>query len=128
LGWIQRYERIGNTGIVCLKRGISCPTLRKWLNRYEHYDVDGLNAMSRQPHSSPAAKVFPKLEKMILEMRKTRKLGHRRLCNELNRLHDVSLSIATILNVLRKHDEPYLQKKRHYRKKTRCYSRTVPGD
>lgn len=61
-------------------------------------------------------------------MRKTRKLGHRRLCNELKRLHDISLSIATIHNVLRKHHEPYLQKKPHYRKKTRRYSRPVPGD
>jgi len=43
-------------------------------------------------------------------MCQTRKLGYRRLCNELKRLHDVSLSVATIHKTLRKHDEPYLQK------------------
>ena len=128
LRWIQLYERIGNAGIACFKCGISRPTLRKWLKRYERYGIDGLKTVSRRPHTSPAAKVTSELEKLILEMRKTRKLGHRRLCNELKRLHDVSISIATIHRVLRKHDEPYLQKKRHYRKKTRRYSRPIPGD
>jgi len=67
--WIQLYERIGHAGIVCLKYGISLPTLRKWLKRYERCGgIDGLKAMSRRLHNSPASKVTPELEKLILEM------------------------------------------------------------
>ena len=62
---------------------ISRPTLRKWLRRYEHCGINGLKAVSQRPHTSPGTKVTPEQEKLTLEMRQTRKLGHRRLCNEL---------------------------------------------
>lgn len=39
LSWIKVYKKVGNAGVVCLKCGISRPTLRKWVRRYES---DGL--------------------------------------------------------------------------------------
>ena len=39
---VQLYEELGNAGIVCLRRGISRPTLRKWWTRYQEKDIDGL--------------------------------------------------------------------------------------
>jgi len=50
LKWIQLYDKFGNAGIVCLKCGISRPTLRKWLRRYERDGIDGLRDESRRPH------------------------------------------------------------------------------
>ncbi|NTW70329.1 MAG: helix-turn-helix domain containing protein [Chlorobiaceae bacterium] len=127
LRWIQLYERIGSAGIVCRKCGISRPTLRKRLQRYTSHGVDGLNDISKRPHSSPSRKVKPEHEVLILDLRKSRKLGHRRIVHELKRLHDLSLSVATIHKVLARHNEKYLHLKRHYRKKYCRYSRLVPG-
>ncbi|MGZ5802025.1 MAG: helix-turn-helix domain-containing protein, partial [Burkholderiaceae bacterium] len=42
LRWIQLYEELGNAGIVCLKCGISRPTLRKWWKRYQQQGIFGL--------------------------------------------------------------------------------------
>lgn len=42
LRWVHRYEELGNAGVVCLCRGISRPTLRKWWRRYQELGIDGL--------------------------------------------------------------------------------------
>jgi hypothetical protein len=42
------------------------------------------------------------LEALILDFRKKRKLGARRIQNELKRLHDISLSLAATHEVLRR--------------------------
>lgn len=108
LRWIQMYERIGSAGIVCRKCGISRPTLRKWLKRYKALGNEGLNDASRRPHSCPRTKVKSEHEVMILDLFKSRKLGHRRIVHELKRLHELSLSVATIHKVLAKYNEQYL--------------------
>ena len=43
-------------------------------------------------------------EEMILNMRRQRRLGVKRLRNELRRLHDLALSPATIHRVLVRHE------------------------
>jgi hypothetical protein len=48
--------------------------------------VSGLQKESRRPKTSPNRKIFPEHEGLIAELRK-RKLGHRRIQNELLRLH-----------------------------------------
>lgn len=126
--WIQLFQKLGNAGIVCLKCGISRPTLRKWLKRYELNGIEGLREESKRPRSSPASKVTTEYENIIIDMRKTRKLGHRRICTELQRLHGISLSVATVHKILKRHNEQYLQRKREYRKKIHRYNRPVPGD
>jgi len=128
LRWIELYKKYGNSGTVCLKCGISRPTLRKWLRRYEKLGLEGLKGLSRRPHRSPARKVTENHEKLILSLRKERKLGPRRICTELRRLHQVNLSIATIYKVLQKNDVSVLDRKRAYRKGKRRYSRPIPGD
>ncbi|MDQ2805228.1 MAG: helix-turn-helix domain-containing protein, partial [Pseudomonadota bacterium] len=53
--WINAYQGCRDAGAVCRRFGVSRPTLRKWLRRY---DVEaGLSARSCRPHRSPAAKV-----------------------------------------------------------------------
>lgn len=99
--------------MVCRRCGISRPTLRKWLRRYNQGGEAALFEKSRKPNSSPATKVFAQQENTILTLRKERKLGVRRIQSELNRLHNLSLSLATMHKVLRRHKIPYLQKKRY---------------
>jgi len=127
LKWVQLYEELGNAGIVCLRCGISRPTLRKWWIRYQEKGIDGLQEESRRPKSSPAQKVQSVHEQLISDLRK-RKLGHRRIQNELNRLHNISLSTATIHKVLARLNKQYLKHKRTFRKHAIRYSRPVPGD
>ena len=128
LGWIKLHEEVRDAGIVCRRCGISRPTLRKWLKRYEEKGLEGLLDLSRKPHHSPGAKVKIDQEDIILKLRQERKLGVRRLQSELKRHHDFSLSLATIHKVLKKKNMPYLQKKRYYRKQAKRYNCKLPGE
>lgn len=127
LRWVQLYEELGNAGIVCLRCGISRPTLRKWWHRYQEQGIAGLQEESRRPKTSPARKVQAAHEVLISDLRE-RKLGHRRIQNELRRLHDFQLSTATIHKVLERLKKPYLHHKRVFRKQFIRYSRPTPGD
>lgn len=127
LRWVQLYEELGNAGVVCLKCGISRPTLRKWWQRYQEHGVAGLQEESRRPKTSPNRKVFLEQEKLIAELR-NRQLGHRRIQNELVRLHGLSFSTATIHKALDRLSKPLLNRKRAFRKIVTRYSRPIPGD
>jgi transposase InsO family protein len=127
-GWIRLYEEIGNAGIVCRRCGISRPTLRKWWQRYRTEGAAGLATRSSRPHCSPGRKVFQQEEALILELRRGRRLGIKRLRNELIREHALKLALDTIHKVLVRHGERYLKRRPLRRKGTRRYSRPVPGD
>lgn len=127
LKWIELYEETKNAGLVCRRCGISRPTLRKWLNRYKESGLDGLQDVSKRPHTSPSAKINPQIEEWILSLRKERKLGARRIQNELLREHSVQLSLASIHKVLTRHDvKPivFQRKKKDFIR----YQRPIPGD
>ena len=42
LAWVKEYHKVKHAGRVCLKYGISRPTLRKWLKRYNDSGFSGL--------------------------------------------------------------------------------------
>jgi transposase len=128
LKWVVLYEKVKDAGIVCRRCGISRPTLRKWLKRYNEGGAEALQEISRRPHTSPRTKVKTGEEEIILELRNKRKLGARRIQGELKRLHNISLSLATIHKILNKHNVPFLQKKRHYRKTAKRYNCKLPGE
>lgn len=50
--WVKLYETIGNAGAVCLRCGITSPTLTKWGKRFKESGIDGLSELSRRPHKS----------------------------------------------------------------------------
>ena len=127
LGWVQLYKETQNAGLVCRRCGISRPTLRKWIRRYKANGIDGLKSQSRRPHHSPNTKVGDEEKTLILKIRKTRKLGARRIQNEIFRLHDLSLSLATIHKVLSTNKVKPLVKRRRKAEYKR-YSRPIPGD
>lgn len=83
LGWVKLYEEIGVMRVVCRRCGITEVTLRKWLRRYQAEGEAGLEDRSKRLHSSPYRKVFAEQEELILKLRLERKLGIKRLRNEL---------------------------------------------
>ncbi len=128
LSWVEAYGRLKDAGAVCRRFGISRPTLRKWLSRFEAEGAPGLCPRSRAPHHSPAAKVGPAETVLILELRRTRHLGVKRLRHELYRLHGLQLSPATIHKTLVRHALNVLPRRKRDRHKPRRYSRPTPGD
>jgi transposase len=128
LKWVRLFEEYGDAGKVCLKCGISRPTLRKWAKRYSEYGIDGLKDQSRKPQRSPNTKVDSSIEKMILDYRNKRKLGARRLQIELQRNEGVKLSLATVHKVLKRNNCKPLSGKRVKERKLIRYSRPVPGE
>ena len=127
LAWVELYQETQDAGLVCRRCGISRPTLRKWWKRYLESGLSGLESHSRRPHNSPNRKIGTKEEQIILLLRKTRNLGARRLQTELQRLHNLSFSLATIHKVLKRHQvKPLIRirKKSDYIR----YERPIPGD
>jgi transposase InsO family protein len=128
LGWIGLHEQVGNAGLVRRRCGIARPTLRRWWRRYQAEGEAGLEARSRRPHRSPGRKVLAEQEELILRLRRERKLGIKRLRNELVRRRGLKLALDTIPKVLVRHGENRLERPRLKRKGTKRYSRPVPGD
>jgi transposase InsO family protein len=129
LVWVRVYGRTGHAGVTCRRCGISRPTLRKWWCRYQADGIEGLVDRSRRPHRSPGRKVLAVEEQRIITLRRERKLGIKRLRNELYRLYDIRFSIDTIHKVLSRHGLNRLKRPRFVRKRSRKrYARPVPGD
>ena len=104
--WMEAYEATKNAGAVCARFRISRPTLRKWWGRYKLSGPKGLEDTSRRPASSPNKKVFEREEALILDLRKSQRLGVHRLKQELHRRNGIDLSAETILKVLKRAGEP----------------------
>jgi transposase InsO family protein len=128
LQWVEAYRALGDAGAVCRRFGISRPTLRKWLRRYEVDGEAGLRAHSRRPHHSPGSKVGQAEEDAIVKLRRDRRLGVRRLRSELRRLNGLILSATTIHKVLVHHELGSLPGRRRGRHQPKRYSRPIPGD
>lgn len=127
LTWVNLFLETNNAGYVCRRCGISRPTLRKWVNRYNKLGIDGLTDQSKRPKNSPKIKLTTEIESRILDLRKKRNLGVRRIQTELIRLYDIRLSIASVHKVLIKHKvKPIKRLKR--KKAFKRYQRPIPGD
>jgi transposase InsO family protein len=128
LGWVKLYQQTGDAGLVCRRCGISRPTLRKWWRRFQAEGEAGLVSRSPRPHRSPRRKVFAREEALILDLRRTCKLGIKRLRNALIREHGLRLALETIHKVLVRHGANRLNPPRLRRKGRKRYSRPIPGD
>ena len=97
------------------------------MQRYREAGEAGLVSRSRRPARSPAQRVFERERALILSLWRERKLGVRRIQNELRCHHDLSLSLDSIHQVLVTNRMPPLV--RPARRKTRHqYARLIPGD
>lgn len=125
--WIKIYEQTGHAGLTCLRCGISHPTLRKWWKRYLEKGEEGLTEQTRRPHHSPKRKINEKLTTLVMDLRRTRNIGARRLQCELLLNHDIGLSLGTIHKILTISEaKPLLKqgKKSHWRR----YEASLPGE
>jgi transposase InsO family protein len=125
--WVKLYLETQDAGYVCRRCGISRPTLRKWYRRYQQEGEKGLINQSTRPHSSPNQKINQQHIDWIVEFRKQRNLGARRIQSELFRLHDCHLSLASIHKVLTSQHVKPLKKLRR-KKEFKRYQRPIPGD
>jgi len=128
MAWIRLYDRVGVAGVVCRRCGVSRPTLRKWLRRYERGGLEALVSRSRRPHSHPGSRIDRQIEATIVDMRMNRRFGVRRLQCELLRQHDIHLSLASIHKVLVRNELSRLAPNPPWRHHTKRYSRPIPGD
>jgi len=126
LTWVQMYLTTSNAGLTCRRCGISRPTLRKWVGRFQTDGLDGLHELSRRPKRSPGRKIFAEQEEWILELRRERRLGARRLQHELERLHSFHLLLASIHQVLSRNNTKRLRGRK--RKRQNRYERPIPGE
>lgn len=100
LKWIKLYQETQNAGLVCLRNGISRPTLRKWWSKFQKQGLGGLRIQSKRPNNSPNKKISPQIESTILTLRKSRNLGARKIQSELLRNHQLKIGLVTIHKVL----------------------------
>jgi transposase InsO family protein len=127
LTWVRLYHETGDAGYVCRHCGISRPTLRKWLERYEAAGEDGLRDQSKRPRTLARQKISSTEEEWLLALRNERGLGVRRIQHELRRLHQFTVSLSTIHAILARHDLSRLRAKRT-RHQPKRYEKAVPGE
>ena len=126
LRWVRMLQETGNAGLVCLRCGISRPTLRKWVRRYKAHGEEGLVSVSRRPHCSPNRKLTEPDRANILRLRQEGN-GARRIQTELRLFEQTEFSLATIHKVLTAAKvKPLIKPKRS--QKPQRYSRPIPGD
>lgn len=126
LRWMRMYHETGNAGRVCARCGISRPTLRKWLCRYQEDGEAGLQSQSRRPLRSPNRKVSEADRATILQLRAERKSAWR-IQNELRLYEQRELSLTTIHKISSAPGvKPLIRSRRPAQPKRD--SRPVPGD
>jgi transposase InsO family protein len=127
LRWVEMFQKVGNASLVCLRCGISRPTLRKWVQRYREHGLDGLAGTSRRPHNSPATKTSQQVLEWISELRQ-RGLGSRRIQSELSRSYNFHVSRPTIDKALQTLPQRPRLRRPPMRKGTRRYAKEIPGE
>lgn len=69
LKWVRLYFSSGNAGLTCRRCGISRPTLRLWVRRFQAHGEAGLVGLSKRPKRSPRQKLFQAERALILSLR-----------------------------------------------------------
>jgi len=127
LRWVELYQKHRNYCLVSLKSGVSRPTLRKWVARYEQSGLAGLTSQSRRPKTSPIKRIGDRERNWILALRH-RRLGSRRIQSELDRTHGFQISRTTIDKILANSGSVPLLRPSRKRKSITRYARQIPGE
>jgi hypothetical protein len=102
LRWVELFLRIENYSVVCQKRDISRPTLRKMGPALSRTGADDLSAASRKPKSPPGAKILDQTADGFAVCAVV--TWGREEFSEPKRVHDFDVSRTTIEKVLRAMD------------------------
>ncbi|GAA4298430.1 IS481 family transposase [Aestuariibaculum suncheonense] len=98
----------------------------RWLKRYEESGVLGLSDKSRCPKTLAHTKITEDIENQVLEIRRKRKWGSKRISTYLLR-KNLKISSMTVWRIFSKHKvQPIL--KRRKKSGYKRYSKETPGD
>ncbi len=102
LSWFKHFkEKSQNVAKTCRYFGINRHSYYLWYGRYLKQGVDGLCDRSRRPKTSPKA-TRPDIIKKILKLRRTRKLGPRKIARFFIKNYGIKISSKTIYLILLK--------------------------
>jgi len=127
LRWVELFEALKNSAIVCRRCRISRPTLRKWVERYRSDGLVGLSSRSKRPNTSPNVRISERERTWIVGLR-GRGLGSRRIQSELKRTHVFDVSRPTLEKVLKTLSPRRRLVRLLPRKGRKRYAKEVPGD
>ena len=127
LAWVRMHLETRDAGLTCRRCGISRPTLRKWVQRFQTNGEEGLTSRSTRPSRSPAQRIDKTVREAILELRRSKNIGARRIQIELGFTRDLWLSRTIIQRTLDCAGVKPLKRPRRPEKPKR-YNRPVPGD
>ena len=96
LGWVQMYQRTGDAGLTCRRCGIRAPRFASGIGGYLAEGEAGLHLRSRRPHRLRSSNVDGALRERILQLRRARNLGPKRIQAELLRHAGTRRSTPTI--------------------------------
>ena len=125
--WVSTYQESGDAGLTCRRCGISRPTLRKWLRRFEQGGLSALETRSSRPLTSPHRKVNDQMLATIVGLRDAKNIGARRIQIEMGLSKQEWLSRTIIQRAL---DRAQVRKLRRPKRpeEPKRYARPVPGD
>jgi transposase InsO family protein len=98
---VRRYQAGWPVAHIAAAMGISRKCVRTWLTRHAGEGIAGLHDRSSRPHTTPT-RTPERLERRILELRRTTRRGPDWLGAELN------VAARTISRVLARHNQPRL--------------------
>ena len=121
------YKETGDAGLTCRRCGVSRPTLRKWLRKFDKHGLAGLETTRSHPLRSPNRKLTDPIQETILGLREKKNIGARRIQIEMGLSNEAWLSRTIIQRALDRAQVAKLKRVRRPEKPKR-YARPVPGD
>jgi transposase InsO family protein len=127
--FLQHAKATGNIAQTCRHFGLSRQAYYKWKKRLEEHGDAGLADRSRKPLRCPWA-TPPEVISKILYLRQNYHFGPRKISDYLERFHQLSVSGATVHNILLRHGLnrlPANQKYRQHARRWQRYEKAQPG-
>ena len=112
----------------CRHYGISRRAFYKWKRRYDELGVAGLCDRPRIPRRSPTA-IAPEVVSKVLYLRERYHFGPGKVASYLQRFHGVTVAVASVHRILRRHGVNRLPGSRKLRHKAQWqrYEKPQPG-
>ena len=119
----------GSVAQTCRHFGLSRKSFYKWKKRFEEHGDAGLADRSRKPLRCPWA-TPPEAVSKILYLRQNYHFGPRKISDYIRRFHGLSVSGATVHQILLRHGLnrlPANQKHRQHARRWQRYEKAQPG-
>lgn len=120
LAWLDHYHRYGNGRLTCRYYGIPPKTLYKWIKRYKHHGLKGLESVSTKPYRFRRSKLpMEHIQAVIAWRTRYPMYSKYKLAVLLEREEGITLSPSAIGRIFVRHHlffpTPIAPKKKRYR-------------